>query len=51
MKIAAPRLLPATIVALAALLGVKSVGLVRAIVPAVAAQATAARAGDGWARR
>ncbi len=39
MKIAAPRLLPATIVALAALLGVKSVGLVRAIVPAVAAQA------------
>ena len=41
MKIAAPRVLPATIVALAALLGMKSVGLVRAVVPALAAQAAA----------
>ena len=42
MRIAPPRLLPATIVAIGALLGMKSVGLVRAVVPALAAPAAGA---------
>ena len=37
MKIPAPRLLPATIMAMAGLLGMKTVGLIRAVSPALAA--------------
>ncbi len=47
MRIAAPRMLPATIVALAALLGMKSVGLVRAVAPAFAAMQTSPGAPGG----
>jgi flagellar motility protein MotE (MotC chaperone) len=39
MRIAIPRVLPVTILALAALLGMKTVGLVRAVAPALAASA------------
>jgi len=42
MKIPAPRLLPATIVAMAGLLGMKTVGLIRAVSPALAAASTPA---------
>ncbi len=47
MRITAPRMLPATIVALAALLGMKSVGLVRAVAPAFAAMQTSPGAPGG----